>query len=202
MTRPRNTRDEIIPIPAVHGVHIPGAIEAQEAAGGAAMAAGDCEVIPVEILGGTDADLIALGFTLGEIDRSDPLFRQATLPPGWKRQGTGHSMHTDIVDELGRRRVGVFYKAAWYDRKAHLSITTVYGYVSSCVYEGTTPVLDETWATRKTVLAELDKICEHEQERVNLWSGQPEPYAAEYEQKARDKVTRTDALRKTLGRSE
>ncbi|MGW4422591.1 hypothetical protein [Streptosporangium sp. NPDC004631] len=198
MSRPRNTRDEIIPIPALHGVSIPGAIEAQEAAGGAAMAAEDCEVIPTAIRGGTDADLIALGFVLGEVDPSDRLFRQATLPAGWKRRGGGHSMHTDITDELGRPRMAVFYKAAWYERKAFLSITTVSGYVSLCLHEKTTPILDERWATREAVLAALAGARTYQWSRVDLWTGRQDPCAAESEQEARDEVARIDALRAKL----
>lgn len=197
MTRPRNTRDEIIPIPAMHGVHVPGAIEAQEAAGGAAMAAGDCTVIPVK--GYSDEELTVLGFTLGGPTPDDDLFREATLPPGWKREGTGHSMHTDIVDELGRKRIGIFYKAAWYDRKAHLSINTVYTYVSECLYNDTQPVLDDAWATIDAVRAALTQIDTREQERIELWSGRAEDYAREYEQEAHAKVAKVAALRAALG---
>lgn len=157
MSRPRNTRDQIIPIPAVHGYSVPGAIDEQEAEGAAAMQRGDCEIIPAK--GVPDEELTALGFVLGPVDDNDRLFRQATLPPGWKRAGTGHSMHTDIVDELGRKRIGIFYKAAYYDRRADLSITTVYGYVQECLYHGTTPVLDDSWATREAVVVALDSIA-------------------------------------------
>lgn len=127
MTRPRNTRDQIIPIPATHGVHIPGAIEEQEAEGAAAMQRADCKIIPTEICGGTEQELTALGVVLGPVDADDPLFREATLPAGWRRMGTGHSLHTDIVDELGCKRIHIFYKAAWYDRRAHLSILEANG---------------------------------------------------------------------------
>ena len=67
----------------------------------------------------------ALGFTFGDVVEGDPLFRQATLPEGWGREATDHSMHTSIVDERGIRRVSVFYKAAFYDRKASMNIVNV-----------------------------------------------------------------------------
>ncbi|MCC5574552.1 hypothetical protein IMZ11_02715 [Microtetraspora sp. AC03309] len=196
MSRPRNTRDQIIPIPAAHGVHLPGAIEEQEAEGAAAMQQGTCEVIPAK--GASDADLTALGFVLGPIDQRDPLFREARLPAGWKRAATGHSMHTDIVDELGRKRIGIFYKAAWYDRSADLSITSVYGYLRECLYAGTTPILDDSWATREAVLAVLDDIARHEQERVELWSAHGEDYAREHEQESREKLAKVQALQAEL----
>lgn len=71
--------------------------------------------------GGDDAYL-KLGFTFGDPDASDPLFRPATLPPGWKREGSDHSMWSYIVDEQGRKRVGIFYKAAFYDRDAFMRL--------------------------------------------------------------------------------
>ncbi|MEV7013461.1 hypothetical protein [Streptosporangium sp. NPDC051022] len=194
MSRPQNTRDEIIPIPAMHGVHLPGAIEAQEAAGGEAMAAGDCEVIPAR---GSDA-LALLGFSLGEVDSRDPLFRTATLPEGWKRAASDHAMWTHLVDELGRKRVAMFYKASWYDRKAFCQIESVYSYISTCLYEDTTPVLDETWATRDAVLEALEEVRKSEQETLDLWFGRPESFAAEYEAQSRETLTKVEALRAEL----
>jgi len=67
----------------------------------------------------------ALGFTFGDVVDGDPLFRHATLPDGWRREGTEHSMWTGILDERGIPRVAVFYKAAFYDRKAHMSLVNV-----------------------------------------------------------------------------
>lgn len=57
-----------------------------------------------------------VGFTFG--DDVDDIFVKSTLPPGWTRAATDHSMHSDVLDEKGRKRVGVFYKAAFYDRRA------------------------------------------------------------------------------------
>lgn len=197
MSRPRNTRDDIIPIPATHGVHIPGAIEAQEAEGAAAMQAGDCEVIPAK--GYADDELTALGFVLGPIDPKDPLFRQATLPPGWKRIGTGHSMHTSIVDKLGRKRAAIFFKNAYYDRRAGLAVVSVDGYVRACLDEGTAPVLDDTWATREAVLTTLGDLKVYELERAEQWSGIAEDYAREYEAEAREKAAHCAQLADQLG---
>jgi hypothetical protein len=67
-------------------------------------------------------DLEALGFVLGEIHKDDPMFREATLPEGWQREGSDHAMWSYIVDERGFRRVSIFYKAAFYDRSAHIGI--------------------------------------------------------------------------------
>lgn len=68
-----------------------------------------------------DALLTGLGFELGEPFPDDPLFRPCKLPEGWRIRPTEHHMHSDIVDPRGFARFGVFYKAAFYDRRAHLS---------------------------------------------------------------------------------
>ena len=67
-----------------------------------------------------DDMLRQLGFEIGEPFPDDDLFRPAKLPEGWKKSSTGHSMHSDIMDENGYARLGMFYKAAFYDRKANL----------------------------------------------------------------------------------
>lgn len=92
----------------------------QEAAGQRQFVNSD--TMPTNSYRSTDADLVALGFTLGEPVEGDPLFRYADLPPGWRREASDHDMWSYIVDEQGQRRVAVFYKAAFYDRKAHWSI--------------------------------------------------------------------------------
>jgi hypothetical protein len=66
---------------------------------------------------GHRATLEAMGIVFGEIE--DDLFIECTFPDGWEKRATDHSMHSKIVDEKGRERIGVFYKAAFYDRSAH-----------------------------------------------------------------------------------
>jgi len=62
------------------------------------------------------------GFVFGEVVKDDPLFQYCKLPNGWKREKTFHYMHSDILDEKGRKRISVFYRAAWYDRKVNYHI--------------------------------------------------------------------------------
>lgn len=94
----------------------PGGIEAQEAAGQAMLCAS--AQLPKELHGCTRESLEALGFKFG--NDVDELFVTCTLPPGWKKQATDHSMHSDLLDDQGRKRAGIFYKAAFYDRRADL----------------------------------------------------------------------------------
>lgn len=80
-------------------------------------------VIPTRMLHGcTEQTLLDLGFELGPEVDGDPLFREARLPAGWSRQSGEHTMWSYLVDGSGKRRVAMFYKAAYYDRGAHLSI--------------------------------------------------------------------------------
>lgn len=103
-----------------------GGIEAMEARGQAELVHSD--QIPTKHLhGSSDAMLEAMGFVLGPVTPGDTLFRSATLPPGWSRKGTGHSMWSTIVDGKGRERLAIFYKAAFYDRAAHISLQGRFG---------------------------------------------------------------------------
>jgi hypothetical protein len=91
----------------------PGGIEAQEKAGQTTLV--NSTLMPKEMRPSRE-DYEILGFVFGE--EADEIFVNATLPTGWTRAATDHSMHSDILDVHGRRRVGIFYKAAFYDRRA------------------------------------------------------------------------------------
>jgi hypothetical protein len=63
----------------------------------------------------------AVGFTFGEViqERNGTIFVEAAFPPGWTLKPTEHAMWNDVVDEKGRKRAAVFFKAAFYDYSAH-----------------------------------------------------------------------------------
>ena len=103
----------------------------------------------------TDAEFEALGFTFGDPDPDDPMFRPATLPEGWKRKGSSHAMWSYIVDQHGRERAAIFYKAAFYDRSAFMGLNGLGGYVAKHVEHGEPLIFDDEWATREAVLTEL-----------------------------------------------
>ena len=79
-------------------------------------------------------------------------------------------MWSSVVDELGRERAAVFYKAAFYDRRAHMTLTSVESYLSSCLFNGTTPVLDDAWATLATVTEALEAIAKQHDESAAEWA--------------------------------
>jgi len=56
------------------------------------------------------------------------MFQYVELPAGWKKAPTDHSMWSKLLDDKGRERASIFYKATFYDRSAHLSLTTRFGF--------------------------------------------------------------------------
>lgn len=107
----------------------PGGIEAQEKAGQALLVASTN--MPKEMRPSREA-FEKVGFKFG--NEVDELFLSATLPAGWKRAATDHSMHSKILDEHGRERVAIFYKAAFYDRRADAGL--VRRYQIGTIYHG------------------------------------------------------------------
>lgn len=102
----------------------PGGIEAQEAAGQHTFVANS--TLPIEILCSSRRALELMGIAFGE--NADDLFVNVTLPEGWTKRKTDHSMWSEVLDNLGRPRIAVFYKAAFYDRKAHMQLIPRYTY--------------------------------------------------------------------------
>lgn len=97
----------------------PGGIEAQEAQGQQDFVAS--ETLPLEMLHGTTREQFEkLGFVFGE--PIDDLFVAVKMPEGWSKRPTSHSMWSDLLDSQGRKRASIFYKAAFYDRSAHVSL--------------------------------------------------------------------------------
>lgn len=123
MTTPENTTDRD-PL-----IHLVGAMGSGGSAGYITdmESAGQRELVHSDTLParGPWAELEALGFVRTDRVPGDDLFVRCTIPDGWKRQGSDHAMWSHIVDDRGVRRVAVFYKAAFYDRDAFVSIVNV-----------------------------------------------------------------------------
>lgn len=116
--KPRNTTKEMQdnPLLALLTMGPPGGIERMEAQGQRELVHG--ESLPTEC---TDkAALEAAGVVFGAPYPEDPLFCPVTLPKGWKKQATDHSMHSNLLDDKDRIRASIFYKAASYDRRADM----------------------------------------------------------------------------------
>lgn len=158
------------------------AIKEQERAGQAQLVHSDR--LPVDTDG---TDFLAVGFTFGEPDPSDPLFRPATLPEGWKREPSDHDMWSFILDPLGRRRVRIFYKASFYDRRAHMSLISVPDYVRGCVFYDRPVITDGEWATPAAVRDAALAEAADAHKNIDLWAARNDPDCVAMYTAARDK---------------
>lgn len=95
------------------------AIEHQEAQGQRSFVAST--TLPSKCDGDSRKALEASGVKFGEIVEGDPMFQHVELPDGWQKRPTDHSMWSELVDARGRKRASIFYKAAFYDRSAHIN---------------------------------------------------------------------------------
>lgn len=107
----------------------PNAIEAQEAAGQKSLARSS--QLPIvgspgsprfgELAADVETAWRKTGIDFGPV-KDGELFRDAALPDGWEIKPTDHSMWSDLVDDIGRIRASIFYKAAFYDRDAFMEL--------------------------------------------------------------------------------
>jgi hypothetical protein len=140
----------------------PGGIEAQEKAGQTSFVAGSS--LPKDMQRCTRADFEKMGFTFGK--DVDDLFVAVSMPTGWKKVATEHSMWSDLVDDKGRKRAGIFYKAAFYDRNAHISLSHRYGFSS---YLGVNAKGEPTEDGNHTHYAVSVTDCDKEVHRVGIY---------------------------------
>ena len=113
---------------------LPGGIEASEARGQRQLV--ESSVLPTDIRdpyedgkllkGATRSLMESWGFVFGEVVSGDPMFQNVQLPAGWKKKGSSHAMWSSVVDDKGRERLSIFYKAAFYDRSAFMGIVSRY----------------------------------------------------------------------------
>jgi hypothetical protein len=101
-----------------HGI-TPGGIEAQEARGQRQFV--NSATLPRRCIGCTREQVERMGVVFGA--DVDALFVNVTLPDGWSKVPTTHSMWSELRDAGGHVRAGIFYKAAFYDRDAHMSLS-------------------------------------------------------------------------------
>jgi len=98
------------------------AIYAQERAGQSSFVNSD--TLPQKMSDDTRQALETAGVVFGDPVPGDDLFVYVELPEGWTRRGTSHDIHSDLLDEKGRKRASIFYKAAFYDRRADMNIVS------------------------------------------------------------------------------
>jgi len=98
----------------------PGGIIAQEARGQEELV--ESTQLPIQgLIGRERPQWEALGVKILSDKRSDDsLFCHVELPAGWKKVPTDHPLWTDLVDGTGKIVAKIVYKAAFYDRYAHI----------------------------------------------------------------------------------
>ncbi len=99
------------------------AIENQEKRGQSKLSR--ASMLPVTILSGTREQFEAMGIRFHDTE-ADEVFVPVDLPEGWAVVPTSHSMWSKLCDEKGRERAAIFYKAAFYDRSAHMALKCRY----------------------------------------------------------------------------
>ncbi len=112
-------------------------------------------------------DWAAMGIEFGPIVEGD-IFRDATLPEGWKVEATDHAMWSKLLDDKGRERASIFYKAAFYDREAHIDLCSRFTvrsvYNESPKWTGQDEVLDggeRVFITPEVDAAKLEELNDH-----------------------------------------
>jgi hypothetical protein len=101
---------------------------AEEARGQRSFIGSDTIPASLRNFGGLDPKTIleAAGMKfLGPVE-GDAMFQYVELPKGWQKVATDHSMWSKLVDDKGRERALIFYKAAFYDRSAYLTLSCRY----------------------------------------------------------------------------
>jgi len=102
-----------------------GLIEDMEAKGQQEMVKAAGSRLPAEGTGpdwrGECFDWSLWGVKIGKAIEGDEIWVEAELPKGWKIAATGHHMWSNLLDEKGRERASIFYKAASYDRSCAIT---------------------------------------------------------------------------------
>ena len=131
------------------------AILAQEARGAAEMASQTAQ-LPAK--GSNDPAWAKMGVLFGDAVSGDRLFRHVRLPAGWKIVRTNHSMWTNLVDERGRKRASICYKAAFYDRDAHISPVRRFSVTMDYVYPEKSKEAYPRATGKRAVVKDRDKV--------------------------------------------
>lgn len=92
----------------------------------------EAEERPCRVCGGTKLHPDALERLRDDVgivyvERVDDLFAKVDMPKGWGKEATDHNMHNDLFDAEGNKRASIFYKAAFYDRRADIKWKARYG---------------------------------------------------------------------------
>ena len=119
-----NTETNLLFMESLLSGDVSKAIENQEKRGQSALV--NSFSLPIKYGRGNVKDTVEYLNKLKEIGikvlgDKDDLFMEVELPTGWSLKRTDHSMWSNLVDNKGRERASIFYKAAFYDRDAFIN---------------------------------------------------------------------------------
>jgi hypothetical protein len=121
MAKVRITDTSKTPRPEVLGGGDPDAIYAQERQGQAELV--QSAQLPREGLMNLP-EKARHGIKVLRDSPEDPLFVDVELPAGWTKVKTDHDMWSNLLDADGKIVARIFYKAAFYDRRASMRFET------------------------------------------------------------------------------
>lgn len=121
----KRTADEIL-FNALMTGSVSEAVDMQEAAGSKDLLCNDVLPIKGTLTPGVRSvdiskiktELESIGFLFGEME--DDIFVKVKLPDGWYKESQSNYW-SYLFDDKGRCRASIFYKAAFYDRSAHIN---------------------------------------------------------------------------------
>lgn len=106
----------------------PNAIEEQEKQGQKELS--ESSQLPVKVNSPREINIneqyALMGINVVGKTEGDELFLEIKLPNLWKIERTDHSMWNKLLDNKGRERASIFYKAAFYDRDSFINFSTRY----------------------------------------------------------------------------
>ena len=127
-----------------------------ESVGQKALASSDTLPTRVDPIGKTALE--SAGVVFEGVVPGDGIFQFCKLPEGWRKVPTENSYWTDLVDDLGRVRASIFYKAAFYDRDAHMNVRTRFSTRSSYPKNGLPETEAVSMAMDGTKILETFKV--------------------------------------------
>lgn len=99
----------------------PYAIEAQESRGQKELCASN-QLPKTDGYYDVKEEYEKIGIKVIKETESDNIWYDVILPVGWKIEPTDHSMWSKLLDDEGKTRASIFYKAAFYDRSCHIHL--------------------------------------------------------------------------------
>ena len=84
-----------------------------------------------------------MGIVFGE--QISDLFARVQLPDGWRKERTRNVLWSSLLDDEGRTRASIFYKAAFYNNQAFIRLCHRYNISSRPIVNGSEDCQEIGW---------------------------------------------------------